>query len=235
MPYLEDFIFFLSTPEEHLEKENLRLVSERFCAHNLKINPDKCVCFRMKVQSLSHIVSKDGLEVDPSRMEALQKLPVPWSQTEVKLSLGLDSYYRRFALKFAEIGRPLHGTSETSTKFTWTLAAQDAFESLKLTLTRSPIFAFPYLEEPFVHNIDASHFAMGAVLVKVQDTKERTICYASKLRSKSQTKYTAPRPELLTPVSFKRHFRHYLVGQKFTIELIIGLFNGYTVSRIPME
>ena len=192
MPYLEVFILFSSTPEEHLE--NLRLVSERFCAHNLKINPDKCVFFRMKVQSLSHIVSKDGLEVNSSRIEDLQKLPVPWSHTEVKLSLGLDSYYRRFALKFAEIGRPLHGASETSTKFTWTLAAQDAFESLKLTLTWSPIFAFPYLEEPFVHNIDASHFAMGAVLVKVQDTKERAICYTSNLRSNSQTKYTAPRP-----------------------------------------
>ena len=56
--YLDDIIILSSTPE-HLEQ--LRLVFERFRAHNLKINPDKCDFFRMKVQFLGHILSKDGL------------------------------------------------------------------------------------------------------------------------------------------------------------------------------
>ena len=58
---------------------------------------------------------------------------------------------------------------------------------------------------------------MGAVLAQVQDGKERAICYASKSLSKSQTKYSATRRELLSLVTFTRHFRHYLLGQKFTI------------------
>ena len=135
--YLDDIIIFSSTPEEHLEQ--LRLVFQRFRAHNLKINPEKCDFFRMKVQFLGHIVSEDGLEVDPSKMEAVQKLPVPRSQTEVQSFFGLASYYRRFEPKFAEIARPLHKASETSTKFEWTPEAQDAFESLKLKLTSTPI------------------------------------------------------------------------------------------------
>ena len=57
----------------------------------------------MKVQFLDHIVGKDGLEVDPSKVEAVQKLPVPKSRTEVKSFLGLASYYRRFLPEFAEI------------------------------------------------------------------------------------------------------------------------------------
>ena len=69
VPYLEDNIIFSSTPEEHLER--LRLVFERFRSHNLKINPDKCDFFRMKVHFLGHIGSKDGLEVDPSKIEAV--------------------------------------------------------------------------------------------------------------------------------------------------------------------
>ena len=80
VPYLNDIIIISSTPEEHLEL--LRLVFERFRAHNLKINPDKCDFFRMKVQFLGHIVNKDGLEVDPSKIEAVQENPVPRSQTE---------------------------------------------------------------------------------------------------------------------------------------------------------
>ena len=58
---------------------------------------------------------------------------------------------------------------------------------------------------------------MGAVLAHVQDGKERAICYASRSLSKSQTKYSATRRELIALVTFTRHFRHYLLGQKFTI------------------
>ena len=58
---------------------------------------------------------------------------------------------------------------------------------------------------------------MGAVLAQVQDGKERAICYASRSLSKSQTKYSATRRELLALVNFTRHFRHYLLCQNFTI------------------
>ena len=215
VPYLDDIIIFASTPEEHLER--LRLVLERFSAHNLQINPNKCDFFRMKIQFLGNIVSKDGLVVDPSKIEAIQRLPVPRSQTEVKSFLGLASYHRRFVPKFAEIARPLRKASETSAKFEWTREAQDAFESLKLKLTSTPILAFPCLKEPFILYTDASQFAIGAVLAQVQDDKERAICYASKSLSRSQTKYSATRRELLALVTFTRHFRHYLLGKKFTI------------------
>ena len=91
VPYLDDIIIFSSTPAEHLKR--LRLVFQRFRAHNLKINPDKCDFFKMKVQFLGHKVSQDGLEVDPIKIEAVQKFPVPRNQTEVKSFLGLASYY----------------------------------------------------------------------------------------------------------------------------------------------
>ena len=170
----------------------------------------------MKVQFLGHMVSKDGLEVDPIKIEVVQKFPVPRSQTEVKSFLGLASFYRRFVPKLAEIARPLHKASETSTEFEWTPEAQDAFESLKLKLTSTPILAFPCLKEPFILYTDASQFAMGTVLAQMQDGKERAICYASRSLSKSQTKYSATRQELIALVTFTRHFRHYLLGQKFT-------------------
>ena len=58
---------------------------------------------------------------------------------------------------------------------------------------------------------------MGAVIAQVQDGTERAICYATRSLSKSRTKYSATRHELLALVTFTRHFRHYLLGQKFTI------------------
>ena len=162
------------------------------------------------------LVSSDGLEVDPSKIEAVQKFPVPRSQIEAKLFLGLASYYRRFVPKIVEIARRLHRASEASTKFEWTHEAQVALEPLKLKLTSTPILAFPCLKEPFILYTDASQFAMGSVLAQMQDGKDRAICYASRSLSKSQTKYSATRRELPALVTFTRNFRHHLLGQKFT-------------------
>ena len=58
---------------------------------------------------------------------------------------------------------------------------------------------------------------MSAVLAQLQDGEERAGCYASKSLSKSQTKYSATRCNLLALVSFARHHRHHLLGQNFTV------------------
>ena len=117
----------------------------------------------------------------------------------------------------AEIARPLHKASEVTAIFNWTPEAHDAFETLKSGLTTTPILAFPMMKEPFILYTDANRTAMGAVLSQVQDGQERAICYASKAFSKTQTRYSATKRELLAVVNFTRHFKHYLLGHKFTI------------------
>ena len=73
------------------------------------------------------------------------------------------------------------------------------------------------MNEPFILYTDASLTAMGAVLSQVQDGRDRAICYASKAFSKAQTRSSATKRELLAVGNFTRHFKHYLLGQKFTI------------------
>ena len=168
------------------------------------------------MQFLGYIVSADGLQVDPENVQAVQNFPVPKSQTEVKSFLGLASFYRRYVPNFTAVALPLHKASETSSAFQWTSDAQEAFDDLKGRLTSTPILAFPSLQKPFILYTDASQFAMGAVLVQEHDRLERAICYASIALSKSQSKYSATRCELLAILTFTRHFRHYLLGRKFT-------------------
>ena len=215
VPYLDDCIIFAASPEEHLER--VREVLGRFRQANLKINPLKCEFFRTKVHFLGHVISKEGLQVDPTKIAAVKEFPVPINQTQVKSFLGLCSYYRRYIKNFAEIARPLHKASETNSPFKWTTEAEQAFEDLKARLLTTPILAFPTMEDPFILYTDASQLAMGAVLAQVQNGQERAICYASKAFSKSQSKYSATKRELLAMVHFTRYFRHYLLGRKFKI------------------
>ena len=141
VPYLDGCIIFSTTPEEHLSR--LRQMFQRFQQANLKNSPSKCAFFQTKVHLLLHIVSKDGLQVDPKNINAVLKFPTLTKQTQVKSFLGLASYYRRYVKDFAEIARPLPKASETSSEFQWNDAAQNFFDSLKHRLTTTPNLANP--------------------------------------------------------------------------------------------
>ena len=169
------------------------------------------------MQFLGHIVRKEGLQIDPEKVDVVKRFPIPENQTDVKSFLGLTSFYRRYVSNFTTIAHLLHKTSGTSFVLSWTEEAQDDLETLRARLTSTLILAFPCLQQLFVPYTDPSQFAMGAVFAQVKDGMQKAICYASKTPSMSQTRYSATRRELLTIVNFTRHFRHYLLGRKFTL------------------
>ena len=213
--YLNDCIIFSRTAEQHIER--LREVLQRFKDANLKINPLKCEFFRQHVPFLGHIVSRDGTQADTAKTRAVRQYPVPKSVTEVKIFLGLCSYYRRYFRDFAAIARPLHQLTEKTKDFHWNPEAHKALEQLKDYLTSTPILAFLSMNEPFILYTDASQFAIGAALAQVQNGLERVIFYASKSLNKAQSRYSTTKRELLAIVHYTRHFEHYLLSRRFKI------------------
>ena len=73
--YLDDIIIFSSTFEEHLQR--LQAVFENLEKHNLKLKPSKCEFFKERVVYLGHLVSAEGIHVDPTKTEAVINWPVP--------------------------------------------------------------------------------------------------------------------------------------------------------------
>ena len=67
----------------------------------------KCEFWLPQVAFLGHIVGKDGILVDPSKIEAVKNWPIPASVSEVRSFLCLASYYRRFVEGFSKIAVPL--------------------------------------------------------------------------------------------------------------------------------
>ena len=84
--------------------------------------------------------------------------------TELRAFTALVSYYRRHIENFAKIARPLHDLTRKNQPFIWTESQQAAFEELKKRLINYPILASPYGDGGYVVDIDASDFAIGAVL-----------------------------------------------------------------------
>ena len=167
VPCLDDCIIFSSTAVEHIQR--LREVLERFRPANLKLNPTKCEFFRTRLPFLGHIIRNNGIEADPDKIAAVKKFPIPANPTEVKIFLGLCSYYRQYVKNFVEIAQPLHKASEVVAGFNWTPKAQEVFDALKSKLTTRPILAFRIMKEPFILYRDSSLPAMGAILAQVQN------------------------------------------------------------------
>ncbi|XP_075515563.1 uncharacterized protein LOC142550210 [Primulina tabacum] len=104
-----------------------------------------CIDYRElnKVAFLGHIVSKEGISVDPSKIESIKQWPIPKTVSEIRSFLGLAGYYRWFIANFSKIALPLTSLTRKSTKFEWTMECQQAFQTLKDKLTSAPVLVLP--------------------------------------------------------------------------------------------
>ena len=104
--YLDDIVVFSSTFEEHIDR--LEAVFKRLKRNNLKLKASKCEFFKREVTYLGLVVSQEGIQTDPSKIDAVKTWPVPKTVKEVRMFLGFTGYYRRFVKGYASIVRPLN-------------------------------------------------------------------------------------------------------------------------------
>ena len=117
----------------------------------------------------------------------------------------------------AEKSSVLYQLTGANLEWVWGEQHTEAFKLLKMAVTELPVLGFPNSRDQFILDTDASDVAIGAELSQVQEGRERTIAFASKSLNQAQRSYCTTRKELLAVVVFTNHFRHYLLGQAFTI------------------
>ncbi|GKG26228.1 putative reverse transcriptase domain-containing protein, partial [Tanacetum coccineum] len=152
------------------------------------------------VQFLGHVINREGVHVDPAKIEAVKNWPVPKSPTEVRQFMGLAGYYRRFIEGFSLIAKPLTKLTQKNKRFEWGMDEDEAFQKLKQDLCTAPILALPEGPDDFVIYCDASLKGYGAVLMK---------------RDKENS--NAHDLELGAVVFALRLWRHYLYGTKCVV------------------
>ena len=107
--------------------------------HQLYAKFSKCEFWLNQMTFLGHVVSKDGIQVDSKKIEAIIDWPRPTIVIEVRSFLGLAGYYRRFMKNFSKIAAPLARLTQKNVKFNLTDRCEKHFLLLKDLLTSAPI------------------------------------------------------------------------------------------------
>ncbi|XP_073121601.1 uncharacterized mitochondrial protein AtMg00860-like [Henckelia pumila] len=139
--FIDDILIYSKDGEEH--GQHLRTVLEVLRDRKLFAKFDKCEFLLERVALLGHINSKGGVEVDPSKVQAVKEWSIPKNASEIRNFLGLAGYYRKFIKVFSSIDVPLIALTKKNAKFVWIPKCQVIFDLLKKALTTAPVLAMP--------------------------------------------------------------------------------------------
>ncbi|KAA3483679.1 reverse transcriptase [Gossypium australe] len=209
--FIDDILVYSKSEEEH--DEHLRIVLQVLREKKLYAKFSKCEFWLREVAFLGHVVSAEGIRVDPRKIEAVLDWKPPKSVAEVRSFLGLAGYYRRFVEGFSSIAAPLTKLLRKEVPFVWTDRQQESFEKLKRVLTEALALIQPEAGKDFVVYCDASHTGLGCVLM--QDGK--VVAYASRQLRPHEVNYPTHDLGLAAVVFALKVWRHYLYGEKSVI------------------
>ncbi|XP_022760916.1 uncharacterized protein LOC111307165 [Durio zibethinus] len=124
--------FYFKSDEVH--EKHLRIVLQILRDKQLFAKFSKCEFWLTSISFLGHVISEDGISVDPKKIEAVVNWPRPINMTEVRSFIGLAGYYRRFVEGFSQIAVPLTRLTQKRAKFEWTKECEQSFQELKQRL-----------------------------------------------------------------------------------------------------
>ena len=214
--YVDDILIHSANFEEHLV--HLQNVFDRLSDANLKLQPKKCQFAAKRVEYLGHYFSKNGIQVNPSKIQVVKTYPVPKTRKQVKSILGLCNYYRRFVQDYAKIAGPLNNLLRKDVDYQWTSDCDKAFNVLKQKLISAPILAFADMQKPFFLSVDASGSAIGYILGQHDsENREVAVSYGGRALRGTELKWNVCERECLALVEAIKQFHPYLSHNHFTV------------------
>jgi hypothetical protein len=161
--FFDDILIYSKTWTYHLT--HVDRVFHLLSQHQLFLKHSKCSFGASEVEYLGHLVGKDGVRVDSKNIEAMQDWLHPKNLKILCGFLGLTGYYHKFVKNYGKIAAPLNALLKKNS-FTWTLAAAQAFQTLKMAMCTTSVLALPDFTKTFVLECDASKKGISAILMQ---------------------------------------------------------------------
>ena len=140
--FIDDILVYSKSRKEH--ERHLSIVLQTLKDKRLYAKLKKCEFWLDRVSFLGHVVTKDGILVDPGKVDAMSNWRRPTTVTKIRNFLGLDGYYRWFIEGFSKIALPLTSLTKKWVKFEWSDDCERSFQELKKHIGDSSYFDYPF-------------------------------------------------------------------------------------------
>ena len=221
--FLDDILIYSRSLSEHVQ--HIRTVLDVLRTEKLYAKASKCEFFKKELLYLGHIITRDGIRVDPEKLDKVRNWPILKNVRQVKSFLGFTGFFRKFIKEYSKVAAPLtqllkggrNGPKRSGPRrkanpsVEWNERLDKSFKALKHLVTTAPILHIVDPSKPFVVETDASDYAIGAVLY--QDG--RPVAFESKKLSDAEMHYPPYEKELYAVIHALKKWRHYLYGSNF--------------------
>lgn len=209
--YQDDLTAYSKRTEDHcghLEKFFVKALE-----YGVSLNPRKCAFGVKEGKLLGHIVSKEGVKIDPERVAAIDKVLKPKSVKGIQSFFGQVNFLRRFVTNFAEISRPISKMLKKGAKINCEGDPSTAFQEIKHAIKNAPVLRTPNYEKPMhIFSFASFHTVAAVLLQKNEDGHEQPIAFFSKSLQLAELKYDINEKQAYALVKVVKAFRCYLVG-----------------------
>jgi hypothetical protein len=144
---------------EHVDRA-LQLLQD----NHLFVKRYKCAFRDSEVENLGHIVSQEGVQVDPKKAAVMQNWPRPKTLKSLHGFLGLIGYYKKFVKNYEKNATPL-ASLQKNNAFVWNEVVEQAFSTLKYDMCTTLVLTMPNFTKTFFLECDASGRGLGAILM----------------------------------------------------------------------
>ena len=221
--YLDDLVIFSKDGPTHLM--HLKTLFRALSTEGLHLNIDKCQLFCRYVRFLGSIVGKNELLMDPEKVRSIIDMPEPRNkQEEIRMFLGLISFYRRWISDYTDMARPLIellSGKEKDISSRWGQEQVKAVKDLKEAITSYPVLRQYDHSKPIMIVTDSSAYAIGACMFQYHDGDPCAIAYASRMMTGAERNYAVREQECLAiKWAIGTKFRHFVLGTNFTIKCL---------------
>jgi hypothetical protein len=179
---------------------------------------------------LGHIVSHEGVKVDPNKIKAMMDWSIPKTLKNLRGFLGLTGYYRKFVQNYGRIATPLT-TLTKKDAFSWTPEATKAFEQLKEVMCKAPILTTPDFTKTFIVECDASGNGIGAILMQ----EGRPLAFESRPLKGNDLHKPIYEKEMMAILHALKKRHPYLIGRHFKVKIDHDSLKYFLKQRLSSE
>ena len=161
---------------------------------------------------LEHIVSKDGIRIDPKRVKAIQRLALPTNISDLKSFFGQINFLRSFFLEFSEKMRHILNMVSKKYPFRWKEEGKKDFEDIKMTISNAPMLVSLNFEKDFIIYCYASEHTLSSILTQKDDqANQAPIAFMSISLKKHELNYTQIEKHAFSMVKALKQFMYYIL------------------------